>query len=360
MKFIRVPARFLFLSSFGFTVLSAMGFESIFAQESKRLPASRLTSLGFGATVVLLGIAITLIGGNTKQAGLYMIVSAGTFLILFFLSSGNRGLGRGKEVLWIVAILFEIMVFRGSILEIRSKEVAFEGSLSVLERVSNGSEAQRVFSNSYSLPQHIAGINSLQLADGINPLQLENYSNYMAVAVGYHEHSYSVTIPPFPDGNPSTPQDFSMIAEELGNLNIAYVLSDYPLHAASLDPIDMVEDVYIYKNAQVKPRAWIETDGREGSDWREVDSIEWKPNEVVIRATGPGQLILSEMIYPGWILTVDDLQSDIQDYREIFRAVMLEPGEHLVRFTYRPQRVYLGAVISILSIIALAWLWIKR
>jgi hypothetical protein len=360
MKFIRVPARFLFLSSFGLAVLSGMGFESIFAEENKHLPVSRLTSLGYGASVILLGIAITIMGGSTKPAGLYMIVSACVFLTLFFLSTSELGIVQTKEIFWIVAIIFELMIFRGSILEIQSVEAAFDENLSVLQSISDEGEVQRVFSNSYSLPQHIAGKNLVQLADGINPLQLESYANYMVHAVGYPEGDYSVTIPPYPDGDPSTPQSFSLNAEELGYLNIAYVLSDYPLDAAALDHIDTVEGIYIYENAQVKPRAWIEASAGEGPRWREVNSIEWSPNEVVVRASGPGMLILSEMVYPGWVVTVDDQHSPILEYQEIFRAVSLEPGEHLIRFTYRPQRVYIGAAISVLTMITLAWVWIKR
>ncbi|MCK5646261.1 MAG: YfhO family protein, partial [Anaerolineales bacterium] len=220
---------------------------------------------------------------------------------------------------------------------------------------------ERIFSLSYNIPQHIAAENSLQLADGVNPLQLESYITYMADAVGFSDNTYSVTLPPFPDGDPATPQTFLLDAKKLGYMNVAYVLSAYPINNSELTFVELIAGTYIYENPYLRPRAWLDgADPQSSSAWREVDEINWSPNEIVIHAEGPGLLILSEVDYPGWTVTVDGQQSTIERYQEVFRAVSLGAGAHLIKFTLRPRLVFIGGLLSILTMFGLAWVWLKR
>lgn len=360
LKFIRVPARFLFISSFSLAVLAGLGIESLFGEGGKRLRESRLGVVGYGAIVIIFGIAIMLMDLNRSHAGSYMIISSSAFILLFFLSTSDRWIANGKMILWIIAIAAELAIFGGSVLKIQPKEVAFQENQQLVELIDGGADLQRVFSTSYSIPQHIAAKNSLQLADGINPLQINSYTTYMAEAVGFPDDDYSVTLPPFPDGDPSTPQPFELDAEKLGFLNIAYILSEYQVNGSGLRLVGSAGSTYMYENLEARPRAWIETGEGESSQWREVDSIRWSPNEIEIRATGPGLLVLSEVAFPGWIASVDDQGTPIVNYQEIFRAVSLEAGDHHITVRYRPMWVYVGAGITILATIVLGWAWVKR
>jgi uncharacterized membrane protein YfhO len=91
-----------------------------------------------------------------------------------------------------------------------------------------------------------------------------------------------------------------------------------------------------------------------------VNSIRWSPNEIEVRAEGPGLLVLSEVAFPGWIASVDDQETPIVNYQEVFRAVSLEAGDHYITVKYRPMRMYVGAVITVLATIVLGWVWVKR
>jgi hypothetical protein len=71
-------------------------------------------------------------------------------------------------------------------------------------------------------------------------------------------------------------------------------------------------------------------------------------NRVVIRAAlpGDGYLALLDSYSPDWKVDVDGSPATMMRANGLFRAVHLNPGEHIVTFRYRPARFYLGAAIS--------------
>ena len=63
-------------------------------------------------------------------------------------------------------------------------------------------------------------------------------------------------------------------------------------------------------------------------------------------------LIFSEPHYPGWQATVNGQPTPILRANYILRAVPLPAGEHTVELIFRPTSFTLGAIISIVTIIA--------
>jgi hypothetical protein len=59
-----------------------------------------------------------------------------------------------------------------------------------------------------------------------------------------------------------------------------------------------------------------------------------------------GILVLNDTSYPGWTVDIDGRQGDWIDANYLFRGVLLPPGNHAVRFRYRPKSFYGGAAIS--------------
>lgn len=66
----------------------------------------------------------------------------------------------------------------------------------------------------------------------------------------------------------------------------------------------------------------------------------------------PRMLLFTESHYPGWIATVDGTPVRIVRANDAFMAVPLDPGHHDVVFEFRPQRVYAGISVSLLSFAA--------
>jgi Bacterial membrane protein YfhO len=76
--------------------------------------------------------------------------------------------------------------------------------------------------------------------------------------------------------------------------------------------------------------------------------------EVRTKSTRAGFLVTSDAYYPGWRASIDG--RDVPLYRADYaiRGVMVPAGEHTVRFDYRPHSFYLGAGISLLSLLLLS------
>jgi hypothetical protein len=66
----------------------------------------------------------------------------------------------------------------------------------------------------------------------------------------------------------------------------------------------------------------------------------------------PGWLVLGDVNYPGWLVTVDGRPAPLYTAYSILRAVPLPAGVHTVRFEFRPGSVLLGGAISSLALLA--------
>jgi uncharacterized membrane protein YczE len=75
------------------------------------------------------------------------------------------------------------------------------------------------------------------------------------------------------------------------------------------------------------------------------------PGKVSLQAdfSEPGFLVLADTLYPGWQVRVDGEWAPLLRANSAFRAVRLESGRHLVKFTYRPLSFTLGAALSLLT-----------
>jgi len=89
----------------------------------------------------------------------------------------------------------------------------------------------------------------------------------------------------------------------------------------------------------------------------QVEIIAWSPNQIRVRASGPGQLILSEIMYPGWRAKVDGLTTPIEIAETLLRSVHLSTGEHEIVFEFHPKTVYWGGAITALGWLAVIALW---
>ena len=69
--------------------------------------------------------------------------------------------------------------------------------------------------------------------------------------------------------------------------------------------------------------------------------------EVEVREV-PDHRILTfiDAAYPGWRAYVDSERVPILLANDVFKAVVVPPGTHRVRFEFRPWRVYAGAAVS--------------
>ncbi len=88
----------------------------------------------------------------------------------------------------------------------------------------------------------------------------------------------------------------------------------------------------------------------------------YSPNKVIINTTStkPKILFLSDVYFPGWQVNIDGKQAEIYRADYTFRAVPISAGNHVVTFIYDPKNFKLGLLISVLTLLSLLGLCLKK
>lgn len=348
MNLVRVPARSLFLSGIALAVLVAKLSGQLTENENQNVRERKVSFgiFGFGALMAL-GFGL-LTGWEPWQLiwgfGFLAICGLGLYLLHERLSSGLAA--------WILTLIVIIDLAGAGLMSYQIQEIQPAEQDPILTYLTQDEGYFRVYSPSYSLTQDQAAVYRLELADGIDPLQIARYAEYMEKATGVERAGYSVTIPPFSTGDPSTDnQDAVPASDLLGLLNVKYVVSDFDLDAPGLIQVKTENGVSLYRNELALPRAWIENPamGQSIPGLAEIQSaavVIHSPNRIVIAAQGPGKLILSEISYPGWKVIVDGKRVEIEQAYQVLRSVDLPEGDHEIQFVFQPLAVYGGLILS--------------
>ena len=176
--------------------------------------------------------------------------------------------------------------------------------------------------------------------------------------------------------------------------------TSFPIDSALMDSnawrlAEETEGARVYENLRAMPRAWLAPevvsvnpnqaldaiktgrlpDGR-GFDPARTALVEGFPEatvndadasatatvmtllntqmEVRTKSTRAGFLVTSDAYYPGWHATIDGRDVPLSRADYAIRGVMVPAGEHTVRFDYRPRSFYLGAGLSLISMLLLS------
>jgi len=220
----------------------------------------------------------------------------------------------------------------------------------------------RIYSPSYSIPQHTAAVYGLEMAHGVDPFQLADYVVFMRAATRVDVPGYSVTLPAFPELAEGEEmllahRDVAPDLRLLGLLNVRYLAAAYPMEAQGLVDLGERGGVHLYRNERARPRAFVVERGEGAEEVREARVIEWTPNRIRVEAEGPGLLVLSEVYDPDWRVEVDMMAAEMMRVEGILRGVYLEHGRHQVVFDYWPAGLWAGIVVSIVGGAAGAALW---
>jgi hypothetical protein len=95
--------------------------------------------------------------------------------------------------------------------------------------------------------------------------------------------------------------------------------------------------------------------GGPGDGVGEVELTVDEAERVVARVRAPqaGFLFLADQYFPGWRAEVNGVEHEILQADHAFRAVEVPSGESTVVFTYRPRSVWIGAVVSLFTMVGL-------
>jgi hypothetical protein len=370
MDLLRVPPRVLFVTGFCFAVVAALSLDDLIAvvqgQEQAERDRSSLVLFAITAFIVFFAAAVLIVVDKELPRfqfawGAVSFLSGATVILL---AHAKRISASILMVLMATMCLADLVGVNSLSLDFRSPQSVFSAGreAALFLREQEGSSDFRIYSPSYSLAQHTAAWYGLELADGVDPLQLAAYVRFMEAATGVPSRGYSVTLPPFANAHTATDnRDFSPDPQKLALLNVNYVLSEFPLEEDGLVLMAQFSQTHVYRNQLALPRAWVQEAGASlGEKILAEPKLERSPDQIVLHATGPGLLVLSEIAYPGWQVTIDGQAASLETVGGLLRGARLPAGEHVIRFLFRPYLVYAGLGLSALAWAILLYPWMRE
>jgi hypothetical protein len=77
--------------------------------------------------------------------------------------------------------------------------------------------------------------------------------------------------------------------------------------------------------------------------------VEYEPERVVVDAVArqPSELVLTDLHYPGWRVTLDGESAPLHRVDYLLRGTTLPPGRHRVEFRYEPTSWRVGWIVSL-------------
>ncbi len=407
-QWLRAAARVWLFVNLALAVLAAYGLDALLTEPAMhRLSRWRVSAgLAVGATCLLLGAGLAIGYGQWSRAAIALAAVPTVGLAVIWLHRAGR---LGPMALVTAALILGVLdagSFGRSLMVFRSPEAVFSERADLARSIRDRGQPEtcRIYSPSYSLPQHIAAMYDLQSADGVEPVHLARYDRFMAVAGGYGDDRFSVTIPHFPPDRPLAEalRDVTPNARWLGLLNVRYVVADFPLNAAGLTFETQIGRAYVYRNESALPRAFavpavrpvadgemawatlpdldfnreavvegdsglvpmpVQGDERLPQGLVEAQVVLFSPNKIVVEVDlpTPALLVLSEMWYPGWVAYDNGQPRPVLRANYLLRGVWLDAGHHSVAWVYRPQSLSWGlritsaaAFLSALALVVLA------
>jgi hypothetical protein len=359
LGWLRVPPRIWVLVAFAVALLAGRGLDALARTQLGSAHRRRVTlvALVVAAAGVTLGAGLALLYWPPPPAA--WTLAALTLLTALLLTLRSRA--ALSPHFFTVAIVILIAADAGAVraawTEMRAPADAFAWRAEAAAYLAQQPGRFRAYSPDYSLPQHVAMQHSLYLADGVDPIQLEHYVDFLARAGGYPLGGYSPTLPPVMGLQTAEPD-----AGRMGLLNAGYVVAGYPIEADGLVLQERLGDTYIYHNERVLPRAFVVPDPPAAAGGSislgDIDGPQpaeitvYAPNRIVVEANldAPGLLVLGEVWYPGWRAldgagpSGDELP--IHRVEDTLRGVYLAAGAHRVEFRYRPWTVWAGVATS--------------
>jgi len=243
----------------------------------------------------------------------------------------------------IVLTVLDLVRVDGTLLDVRPMPVV-EAALWLAEQPG----LFRVYSPTFSLPY----ADGLQHVDGVDPVQLTTALSLIEPAIGVRAAGYSVVVPAY--GTEDVTRGIALNQPEaarLAALDVKYVAADFELTGPGFKQLEDFGATHVYLNQAWAGRAWVA-----GQAPGAATLMDWSPNRIEVQATGPGQLVLSEMNYPGWQVRLDGQPAQLETALGALRSVQLPAGQHAVTFEFWPLPVFVGGALSLLGLAALALL----
>lgn len=382
---VRAPARFIYLLDFALAALAALGLDALLRPVpcSQRRVWRSVLQLSpliiFGIALVTLPLAYaTLLYSQDKAPEIFarlLASTGGVIFALLFLGCGLLLLHLRKRrwarpaTLGLVAC-FLILVDLASLgayteLEFNDPTSGFQHSAAIAflksdpeyYRIDTRTEVWDVWQPNLSLMHGIFDVWGIY-----NPLVLADYHRYWEGLGSRSSPLYDFLNAKYIIGHKDVVLDwekFELVFDADPTVNIyrnknalprAFVVhrseavssQEEAFIAIHRDDFDPATEVVIEKGQTLMPEQIGNSETR---------IISYSNNEIRLEASTslPGYLVMSEVYYPGWHVEVDGNPAELKRANYAFRAVLLTPGMHQIRFYFLPATWRVGLACSLLT-----------
>jgi uncharacterized membrane protein YfhO len=142
----------------------------------------------------------------------------------------------------------------------------------------------------------------------------------------------------------------------------AMVLPDLEEHLHYIKKPDFDPQQQVLLEAAIQNKSSCVSKAERVSEKDDVVTItRYRPNRIELRSVSSSDtyLVLSELFYPGWHAYVDGKEVPILRANFLLRAISLMPGQHDIVFVYRPMSFFVGAGLSLFTLLLLGCTYLK-
>lgn len=98
----------------------------------------------------------------------------------------------------------------------------------------------------------------------------------------------------------------------------------------------------------------------EGTDVVEIAHYDASRVRLEARMACRGMVVLTDLDYPGWQVTVDGRKAEVLNAYGLVRGVVVDAGTHSIEFRYRPWWLWAGAALAGLALVIVGVLFVRR
>lgn len=108
------------------------------------------------------------------------------------------------------------------------------------------------------------------------------------------------------------------------------------------------EPIYLYETGRLSRMTFAES-----HPGQQIEMTAYRANFVTfaVKTPQPATLVLTDLDYPGWTVTIDKQPAESRTYAGQFRSVVVPAGEHVVNWKFQPMSVQAGAGISFVCLL---------
>jgi hypothetical protein len=350
----RIPARILFIVSYGVGILAAVGLEALIVKtprEDSSEPSTAegtasarpgISPVGWLIGIVALAVSVEEIGWHARS-----VVEVAKPEALRTDSEVSRFLKQniGHHRVQTTDVLYsDLEALRDDVQRVRGYEPVVQIRLAwMLDALSAGPDDRLDFAGFQEtriqdLNGNVADLVGLKFV--ITSLRQDVPDDWRLVKTG--KVSPWIHLP----GSPAKPENFG-IYENLDVMPRAFVVGEV-VEIAGVAPQAAIEGL-----EQLDARSAVMLDRDvlpegERASFQPAEIVEALSDRVTIRVSNsePGYLVLTDLFHPGWSATVDGEKTKVLPANLSFRAVPLPAGAHEVVFRYECPGQRIGMILG--------------